>query len=678
MAKDPDRRYASHAALRAALLPYSGKGLPPASLGRRTGAILADSALLVVVGGFTEVLTLGHDPWSTIGLLSAAARLLIVFLYFFLPESWWGRSLGKFLFGPRVTGVTTLRASAGRVALRTAVFVGVLNLPNLILVRAVPTEMLGYWVGWASIGLWWAGLAALLSTMRRGNGYAGLHELASGTRVRGSREEARARGVVSERPSTSPLPEGEPGSFGPYQPSALLWGTESEALLVAGDDVLDRDVWLHRHADAGRLPHVSHLGALRPGRLRWLQGSRETPNGWDAFEPPSGTSLEALVAGRGRLGWAETRGILRDLAAELEAGLDAGDLPERISLRHVWVDADGRALLLAFPFGCEAAGEPGIAPEEWGAFLQQVLILSLEGRRCAVVDLDGERPAMPLPEHARSVVDRLCGQGERFARPAEVEAELARTALWPTRVTRAQRLRPVAVATAALSLLPALMLLFWLLIAVAPPGIADVFLSGIYATQLKKCEDDVGREAFRKLLAAAYHEAALTPKGDRLLMHLTEEQRAMMEAAAEDYPVRPDKDELLEARVIAGRRMSTMVAGIPKIFLALLWFVSLPAVLLSFLFRGSVLFSIFGIAVQTRRGERAGRLRCLVRAVVAWSPLLVLWLAMALRLAGIAPLPHPLLRYGLGVLALAGLIYAIARPERGIQDRIAATHLVPK
>ena len=80
---------------------------------------------------------------------------------------------------------------------------------------------------WASVGLWAVGIAALLSTMRRGNGYAGLHELASGTRVRASREEARTRGLISERPSTSPLPEGEPRSFGPYRPSALLWETES-------------------------------------------------------------------------------------------------------------------------------------------------------------------------------------------------------------------------------------------------------------------------------------------------------------------------------------------------------------------------------------------------------------------------------------------------------------------
>src|SRR5206468_4263060 len=112
---------------------------------------------------------------------------LIGFVYYVVLETIWGRSVGKRAFGlevrPREGGDLTWR----QVALRTSVF----SAPSLLLAAAALAGFAPGAYSWHRghvsvhlelsqvVAILW--YAALASTMRRANGYLGLHEVVSRT-----------------------------------------------------------------------------------------------------------------------------------------------------------------------------------------------------------------------------------------------------------------------------------------------------------------------------------------------------------------------------------------------------------------------------------------------------------------------------------------------------------------
>jgi hypothetical protein len=104
-------------------------------------------------------------------------------------------------------------------------------------------------------------------------------------------------------------------------------------------------------------------------------------------------------------------------------------------------------------------------------------------------------------------------------------------------------------------------------------------------------------------------------------------------------------------------------------------FVVLPALLAALLFRGGALIYALGLVVVTRYGARAGRGRAAWRALLAWLPFLLI--------PAHAALLSPLLGATGAVAVACGLWLALvvvsaSLPERGLQDRIAGTALVPR
>jgi hypothetical protein len=88
----------------------------------------------------------------------------------------------------------------------------------------------------------------------------------------------------------------------------------------------------------------------------------------------------------------------------------------------------------------------------------------------------------------------------------------------------------------------------------------------------------------------------------------------------------------------------------------------------AFTLRSGFWLRAFGIAVVTADGAEASRLRAVGRAALAWS-----W----------APCQILATTYGgpvvaIAFLRIAGVLYAAARPERGLHDHLAGTYLVPK
>ena len=85
-------------------------------------------------------------------------------------------------------------------------------------------------------------------------------------------------------------------------------------------------------------------------------------------------------------------------------------------------------------------------------------------------------------------------------------------------------------------------------------------------------------------------------------------------------------------------------------------------------FRGGVI-RVLGLELVTADGKQASRFRVLVRTAATWVPLMI-----------VAPPSSPAhwLTYPCLLMLFAGAVVAILSPERGIQDRLAGTWIVPR
>jgi hypothetical protein len=205
LSKSPGQRPASYPELAELLRPFSTLGESLASRRLRVLAFVVDMIIvtlpfsiadafngMVVIDG--QNVSPAPSPW----------RWLLYALYFFVLEARWGASLGKQLFGLRLSSPGSV-GWVKRVARRTIVF----HLPwlvvSLLLVFVGPigptrdmrlgekgslnarqTRDLIESVMRLTL------IAGLFVTARRSNGWAGLHDLAGGTRVV-SRSSARLR-----------------------------------------------------------------------------------------------------------------------------------------------------------------------------------------------------------------------------------------------------------------------------------------------------------------------------------------------------------------------------------------------------------------------------------------------------------------------------------------------------
>ena len=127
------------------------------------------------------------------------------------------------------------------------------------------------------------------------------------------------------------------------------------------------------------------------------------------------------------------------------------------------------------------------------------------------------------------------------------------------------------------------------------------------------------------------------------------------------------------------RGVSIVISSVTGMALGL---VLLCALASSVLVPGGVAGRALGLAVVNRRGVEIGRVRSLARALMAWLPGIVWfgYLATAPKIQRVVPAPEsPLLAVTLTLVALGiGAAWAIARPERGLHDRMAGTWVVPR
>jgi uncharacterized RDD family membrane protein YckC len=684
-------RYADYAALREALLPFSGSVPEPAPLGLRFIAGIID-CLLAFLPNTILTVYFAHDlstRWAETraagDALNFFGTLAFVIAYFTLGEARWGATPAKALCGFRVMGPDGGPPSYGRALLRTLLFLAIFEsgaLLQALLGHAAPaitSQRFGF--GFDELGT----LIFVLSfcTMRRRNGFAALHEIATGTRTV-VREKRSPRPQLEVAPLAASSPNESPERVGPYR----LVSRRADAGWAEGfDDILRRHVWI-RFSPPGMPPvDEARREVSRATRLRWIGGLRTESANWDAYEAP----LSAPLLGVSPRPWRAVRYWLADLAGELHAGAKDGTLPGTIALANVSITADGRAVLLDEPRALEEGARTFTCATPAGA--QEFLHAVAEN---AVV-----RTGLPL--HAQAFLQTLAAGA--FEQLSHVVGNLQSLLAKPAEVSRRRRF-------AALALLPAGALftaaVMSLMVggmsagtAAKPSGADEAVWDGlkkvlpIYAT-IRTGPPNVfmNREAAEAMRDPAFvarteryisgHYAWLIRRdsfdADATAAGLTEQDRELARAAVAAQPaVTPE--QLKQEDAVFGPALqvverSTKARFIgPIIAITLLLAIGSGSLMAGVISGVSPILHLLGLAVVDRRGRRAGRLRLLARSALVWGPLLFTLPAIYLNLP--MGLLYGAILFSAGAF-LVGIPWTVIRPAAGPHDLLAGTRVVPR
>ena len=716
LAKDRNARYPSYAALRDALLPFSSTAPSPAVVGLRFVAGMVDE-FVAYLPGLALWFWFGHDAIEGVFVnrtmapaLLAMGFLLWDLLYYAVPEGLWGASVGKGICGLRVVGPNRGAAGVPRSLLRSLIFRTTWSIPviaTLLLYTGNEYEARmneGHWnpEDW----MWFLLLAILFCTMRRRNGFAGLHDLVSGTRVV-AKSAAPQRPRLLSAPATKPVPL--PASkLGPYEITGSLGSIGSGELLLAHDPALRRNLWIHRRAADTESVSVRRRDLSRATRLRWLNGECDAQATWDAYEALDGAPLMKLPPQN----WAAVRFWLHDLAAEIKTGREGDSLPPALELSRVWITADNRAVLLDFPCPglsevnvpnanrvedfavgqkfLNAVAEHGLArtpqtktqlvPLYATPFLRSLAEGRFESPEFLVGNLQSllGKKAEVSPRRRLAVIGVALG-------PALIIAMIATAILWfqnkrttqnwPTQFEGSTELRAELRAYEAFRDHP------------------TAKASGLRVTANSEGAEKQFRRAFR-IHIAGHHRALIQdsnfwahPVVDQAL---SVRQKEIAEDAIKDHPtVDPQRLEEADA-MIRYLQPAILVADteLPEwlglgVFWGFVFFAALIDLGCAVLLGEGLFLRLLGVATVNRRGEKASRLRVLGRTILAWSPCVVgaslslaLWTAWLPGVSGAPVLMAALTIFAL--LMLAAMAWAVKKPARSLQDRAVGTWLVPR
>jgi eukaryotic-like serine/threonine-protein kinase len=368
--KDPANRFQTLSALREAMAPFASGGTSIADVGRRTSAYMIDVALLGImiqlltqcaggVAGARIQNDIGNADFdgeaiSQIGVLSSAISWIVTVGYFASCESAWGKTLGKRLLKMQVVDMKGERPSVLAALCRSLFIPGVLGFSLLIPIWnycfAEPEtfadfqfdEQLFSQIGESIFG--YIPLVISLLFMTRKNGFRGLHELASGTRVVRIVESGLTE-KWDQHPIIAPKWTESTQTYGPYRVIGILAQKGDWRLLSARDDVLNRSIWLEVRP-AERASEKLQPVVNRSGRIRWLQDGVDGGLAWTAYESIAGVPFGLLTNSGAGLSWKSTHQILQNLVQELLVSIADGSIPSDLSIDHVWVDRVGSAKLL--------------------------------------------------------------------------------------------------------------------------------------------------------------------------------------------------------------------------------------------------------------------------------------------------------------------------------------------
>jgi len=620
--------------------------------------------------------------------------ICVATLYYALFEGLWGASAGKALCRLRVVGPSRNAPGFTRAWLRALVYVVPPLVPYWATFGTNPkaymsasqlTQML---LGFSIYGV----IALLFVTARRRNGFAAVQDLLTKTRVV-SRAALTSRPVLPASDASPPSVESAI-TIGPYHVLQALTESAGETWFLAYDLKLLRKVWI-RVVSPGTEPVPVQLRCLgRVGRLRWLTSKRSPDENWDAFEALTGQSFAELIGDPQP--WREVRYWLHDLATEISAAEQDGTLPA-LGLDRVWITGEGRAKLLDFPApGPDGKSETrnpkaesNLLPPTQTAqgFLAEVAAAALEGIGAASAKAAGD-VVVPLPLHARAFLKGLPQMAGADAVAAALKPLLCRVAA-VSRLRRAALVAGCIVFPVIVCALAPLMMIFMQDLTRKNPGLMELntllqmrtsgrFWGG------KNTQLPADREF--AIYISHHYRGFITNEASWsspfVLSLVKGDGRKFAEQSVAEHP-EPTEAEIKEADAALERFVpkhqffgEKLPPWLPAIVMvgALLFYVGVPALIATLLFRGGLVLLIAGVTFVRKDGQRASRLRLLWRAIVTGSPL---FLAFVLSIVAISQHLNwgPWLALGIpGLLA----VLSVALPKRGLQDRLAGTWPVPR
>ena len=709
LAKRSTQRFKSYDDLRQALLPYTSEGPTPATLGFRVLATGIDSVILGCVAAllplawvkdiFTwrshfDALTMQEPDLDSTLMLLGLLGVAMSIGYFTLLEGILGTTAGKAMCRLRVVRADREPPAIARALIRSCIFVAANSGPWWIwygIDKLAGTDSYSS----SSSELWLlligvATSAGLFVTIRRRNGYAGVHELASGTRVVRSPGQERRPALESANETLPATPSDR--QLGLYHVLGELESVPAEPMLLGYDAQLLRKVWIRTcPADAPPAPQpIRELARI--GRLRWLNGQRSAEGGWDAYEAPSGQPLLQVI-GQPQT-WDAVRFWLLDLAEELAASLAEGTLPAVLDLDRVWITADGRAKLLDFraprlfaPQGSGTLYDPresvNNSPD---IFLKRVAIAALEGTIVSAEEARSRDMAIPMPVSARALLNGL-GQSVDASIPVD---QLKTFAHQPASVSEAKRTGVLA----ACWLLPLGLTLvlgsYYFserdFLRGHPEigelvGYLDFYQSLDAADPRREAVEIVVADRFRDIIVD--HELWNSPGTDwfieadgrrQIEMFVDSHTNASAEQiAAATASLAPHHAEI---RAWGWMPDEPFFRASPGEFIVggtcglLLIFVVVPSFLSAIILGDSLLLRSLDIAIVCSDGSRASRLRVLWRITTLWI-MVFLALGLMLILASLG-------KVSVAWLLAVGWIVQMFIAERGAQDWAAGTHLIPR
>lgn len=737
--RERGKRWANLDEFREALRPFVPGQVAGGGLAARFTAYLIDMAVLspfFAYNGIVGMQLAGRpDAFYWARLVSILTSIVFV-AYFIILEGFWACSFGKRCLRLRIaTAKANDPPGFGSVFRRTVFWWALNQFPSLALLFFMNPLEMGHdpyrdiLVSFLPTACVIGGLGLTVCTMRTRNGYRGLHEILSGTRVI-RLPDPPDRWTRSRLPLALPVEpaHGFPERLGAFTIRGVISQGPHETLLLGEDEALKRKVVLELRLRTAGQRSTSRRGLTRTSRLRWLAGGQHQDQSWEAYLAPSGCCLPDLVADGGRLTWAEARPLLEQLTGELEAACGDGTLPEIRGVDQVWVQADGTIQLLDWPLK-EHKASPGpsgdaLPEEEEGAgaearawdLLRQVAVLTLEGRP-RTADQTNTLVRAPLPRHAAKLLERLLGRDQPYRQFRHLRQEWEATAMRPMKISRGRRAAHLAVLSAFLYVG-----IIWILF--VPLAAFKIHIPTFIALQIQNEQEmlsaletldevncRVNPHSLGRLQAVAQLQAdrELRDQVDQQLSNLKRERDARLrimgslsrqvregtkkrvEAVKVETTGSMDRFEQTSFRKWIVMNAANQNLGFPLLVLIIfLGFWPLVWIVWAFMFRGGITFPMLGLTLVRANGRRAWRVQCAWRAMLVWLPFLALLAASAwmesdflASFDGTDSLDWMAwLSWGLWWLATLLLpaywLIALWNPERSWHDRLAGTYLVPK
>lgn len=712
--KDPSARPKTYDELKTVLAPFGSRAPRLVPFTTRFVAGFVDYLILMLISS-PLVLMFEGEPKTSIPV--AILGMVLSWIYGGLFEGLWGATPGKRLMRIRVLSLRGNIPGIPRALLRSVLFwlgFAIINTIALSLFHLPLGESVNSF-GDTMIFFCWLGIVAVFVTARPANGWSGIHDRFSATRV--VLEQSAVTRAYQAEPAKETVADAQ-GRIGPYRIPTALQDAAPGKVILGLDPTLQRKVWIRKEQTDAPSLSDARRDVSRPGRLRWLNGRRATNDAWDAFEAVDGQPL--IDVAKNRQQWSTVRHWLHDLAEEARHLTPDELSSELLSLDRVWITSSGRALLLDFPVPLASQEEEHTKdqlPKEetrLGTFLQKVATSALSGFS------GDDKPTLgTLPLHAQKLLTRLVDEPDRPAE--EIATELSDNLVRKTSISsrrRACQLVLVAFLGLGFAFFSVVgTIAAWIFIEKNNP---DIELFDESFDRLEEIEEADGpydpeveaeRRSLEILLAGPLRHVATTDSvvilGQKFkATNWTSAQGDRLDQLLEDNP-NPSEEEIASARktlekFIADQKdsrkpwslaLQVVVAGAMILFGSLV--VLLPVYLLfGFAFRGGMSHKLLGMALVRGDGLEASRLRCLYRSLIGWAPLIFCVSFFFYRLSDPAPAREGgKFIHWIGfffnsvtdgvpqiiaiVIFFIGVIWTIARPTRGLHDRIAGTHVVP-